>query len=134
MRRVTASSAFGVGQPSPSASDRLSTRKALQIVANRAGAAVALGNVWRQQLGDDRLQAGGASAVERRWKLASADALLEASRIRGPERLNAADHFVEQDADCPEFGLGVDLSRLETLGREIRDAAEVVARDFSAER
>ena len=59
------------------------------------------------------------------------------SSRRVSRRLNgrvAADHLVQQHADRPEIGVRIDVAGIETFGREIRDAAEVVARDFSAER
>ena len=115
------------GPARPRRSARRSSRMAPAL-------AVPVGDVRREQLRDDRLQARGTSAVEGDRGLARADPLLQPARVRGAEGLNAADHLVEQHADRPELGLRVDLPRLEALRREVRDAAEVVARDLSAER
>ena len=62
------------------------------------------------------------------------DLLLQATRVGRLERPRAAHHLVQQHADGPQIRLRVDVAGVEALGRQIRDAAEVVARDFSAER
>ena len=48
--------------------------------------------------------------------------------------MQPADHFIQQHAHGPEVRLSVDVPRLEALGREVGDAAKVVARDFPAQR
>ena len=98
------------------------------------GVAVAIWPHPGEQLGDDRLQAGGHGGSSGAGGRSDSDALLQPARVRRTKRLDAAHHLVQQHADRPEIRVGIDLAGLEPLRRQIRDAAEVVARDLPAQR
>jgi hypothetical protein len=88
----------------------------------------------RQQLADHGRQTWRAASAQRRRRLPRSDALVEQAGVGRLERQAAAHHLVEQDADRPEIGLRIDLPRVEPFGRQVGDAAEVVARHLSAQR
>ena len=98
------------------------------------GAAVAIRHIARQQPGDDRLQPNRTPVVEQRRRTPRLDALLQPAGVGSLKRLDAAHHLVQQDADRPEIRLRIDVAGFEPLGRQVGDAAEVVARHLPAER
>ena len=111
-----------------------SGHEAFEILANRARIAVSIRRMPREELGHDGLQRRRTWRPQGVGRLQRSDPLLESARVRRPKWLNAADHFVQEHSDGPEVRIGVDLARLEPLGRQVRDAAEVVARDLPAQR
>ena len=124
-----------VGQPSCSALVCCAGRQRSRSSRIAAGIAVALAGIRSEQLGRrPRAAATGQSAASsgggRRDRISS----LQPPRVGRAKWLLAGEHLVEQDADRPEVGVAIDVARLEPLGRQIRHAAEVVARDLAAQR
>ena len=107
---------------------------ALEVRANCGRRLIALDGCRREQLGDDRFEVSGAAIGKRGWRLPRDDQALEPSCVGRLKRRRAAQHLVEQHAQRPEVGVRIDLAALEPFGRQVSDAAEIIARDFSAER
>src|SRR5205807_2754896 len=105
-----------------------------EIVADGARGSIAVFGSARKQPPDHGRQAWSAAVAQRWGRQPRLNALLKSARVWRLERQTAAHHFVQQNADCPEIRLRIDLARLEPLRRQIRDAAKVVARDLSAQR
>ena len=106
---------------------------ALQIFANGGRGGVSMRRVRREEFGDHRLQRAG--ALGRRFRRSPrSDPLLQAPRVVGAKRRPARDHLVQEHAQRPRVRLAIALAGLQALRREVRRAAEVVARDLSAER
>ena len=121
--------AFGLGHAAG--------RHAFEIFANGAGIAVSIGRRSGEELGDDRPQRQRTRLAERIGRLQRSDPVLQPARVGRAVRLDAGQHLVEQHADCPEVGVGVDLAGLGFLApatRRCEGCAEVVARHFPAER
>jgi hypothetical protein len=89
---------------------------ARQVVADRCRALIAIFRVRREQLGNDGLERGRTFVAEACGRSSCADHLLEPPGVAGPERLMAAHHLIEKNAERPGIRLPIAVAALETLG------------------